>query len=243
MILRYGPYTHEQDEIIFSESKRDELNQGGLPYKRIVTWSIQGQLIGSSATELATKMNALDAAYSRYFFDAVLTDNSGVELRRMRTGTSVSGVRPTPPSYPADRTAFTTYMPYTVSLTAEYPIGPKGQEGGIDPFQLLSFSETIALSGGGPRYVVIQTANTKPQRQMLFSHTPYRAIQSGSAMGRFGYPPIPKPMFPGAQVAAPNITRNGPRREGFKLEGYAISWSYEFESAEPLVGVPNVWVF
>lgn len=243
MKFRYGGASLDQDSFVWSMSKSDEVNQGNLPYRRRVRWNLQGQLNGDSPSAIAAKMATLDSTFSVHFRDAVLTDNDGNILRALYTNQTLSGVRVTSgPDYPSDRNAFNTYMPWSVSLEADYAIGPNGSQNGVDPFFLISFSESLSFSGGGPVWVHVQLADVKPQKQMLYRHTPYRVTQSGSAVGRSAYPPVPPPLFPGSLTRSPSISRTTPRREGFKLEGYSVSWSYEFESAAPMVGNPTLWI-
>jgi hypothetical protein len=106
---------------------------------------------------------------------------------------------------------------------------------------LRSFNETLTFSGGGPRITVVECANVPPQPQVLNLFTAFRATQVGSAVGMFGYPPIPVPIFPAALEESGQPAFTSPSLKGGIYVDYGVSWSYRFISATPMAGLPNQW--
>jgi hypothetical protein len=60
MILRYGSYSHPDNEVTISISQRPTFNEVGLRSGYVASWSIQGMLQGSSVSGLSTKIIALE---------------------------------------------------------------------------------------------------------------------------------------------------------------------------------------
>src|SRR5262249_31358216 len=98
-----------------------------------------------------------------------------------------------------------------------------------------------SFSGGGPVYIHRNAINGVPQKQMVYPATPYRCVQSGSAVGYRGYPTPPPPKFPAALMEAPHLPMKSPRRMGVGYPEYEIGWEYRMESVGPLQAVPTVW--
>jgi hypothetical protein len=84
--------------------------------------------------------------------------------------------------------------------------------------------------------------NTPPQKQKIYTYSTYSATQRGEVVGYRAYPQVPNAIFPNALMKAPVIERQSPRRRGNGYEEFPVSYTYEFQSATPLVGKPNVWV-
>lgn len=241
MILQCGGYRHAQDECEVVINLDREIGPGGETIKIRRSWQISGQLQANDYLSLQIAKAVLEAAYSQPYPDLILWHNDGVTVHdSILNAGSTSGVRITNgPSYPTGKGAEGgTFRSYTITAEATYEAAAANAE------LLESFQETVSRSGGGRRRVVIDTVDDAPVAQLLNRRTKYKATQSGQAVGRYGYPPIPPPIWPGEENEAErSITSVGPRREGRNLTGYSVSWSYVFESPEPLDGLPNVWVF
>jgi hypothetical protein len=241
MILQCGGYRHAQDECEVVRMLDREIGPGGEIIKIRRSWQISGQLQAADYLTLQVAKAVLEAAYAQPYPDMILwhNDQATVHDSILNAG-STSGVRViSGPNYPTGKGAQGgTFIDYTVSVEATY-------EAAVANTELLeSFQETVSESGGGRRIVVVDTVDDDPVPQLLNRRTKYKYTQSGQAVGRFGYPPPPPPNWPGWENEAErSITRVGPRREGRNLTGYSVSWSYVFESPEPLEGLPNVWVF
>ena len=245
MRLIYGSYQHDDGEAAVSINRQAKETEAGIPYALTHTWQIQGQLQGTSTTEVRDKILALERAYAVWNRDLRLVASDGTVLHALPVAGSISGVRVIqPPSFPDGTGAqYTTYRDYTIVVQAEYPYGPAlfdpGSSGG---YLLKRFSETVSFSGGGPKRTVIETINTPPIEQLVASHTAYRASQSGIAIGYLGYPPvnvIAPPLWPRYLAEAPKISRKSAVVQNGVPTDFEVSWSYEFLSPVPLFGGPN----
>jgi hypothetical protein len=113
---------------------------------------------------------------------------------------------------------------------------------------LLDFTETVRSSGGVPGYVTNEAVNgVPPQSAGTVLLTKWTATQSGRAVGLSTYPlPGIAPFVFGATsppLKSQDFGRTTPERKGdvAKYRGYEVAWAYQYESATPLVGVPNLW--
>ncbi|RCS43932.1 hypothetical protein DTL42_18270 [Bremerella cremea] len=241
MYLKWGDYTHPLGEPQIAITRQPILAESGIPVAHNVTWDIQGKLLGNGQADLDGKIAALKSAYAKQNQDLVLLRSDGqsdsqhtLRSAETRGGTwVVSG-----PSFPEGGGAqYATMRTFRLQIQAEVPLA--------DPqTALISFEDTLRLSGGGPLFSHIETAFGFPVRQQLRANTTFRAAQSGSAIGYANYPPVPGPLFGYANlIREPVISRTSPQRVGTAHHHYRITWQYEFESALPLSGSPNVATF
>lgn len=202
----------------------------------MITWRISGQIHADDTSALVTRLIALRAAYSRWYSDLGLYDASGNLTHGLLNRGSTSGVKVVkPPHFPkGDGAQLSTFRDYEIVLEARYPATNQQNP-------LLAFNETLSFSGGGPRRTVVECTNVPPQEQLLTLYTAYRARQSGSATGLYGYPPIPAPIFPGALEVNGEPTFGSPRLKNGRYVNFPVTWNYSFVSAVPLVGLPNAW--
>lgn len=238
MILRYGSYSTADGECSVVISRDAVLNEAGQPYALRHTWNINGTIFGDDTAAVVANLLALERAFAVWGRDLAMLDSAGTVCHSLPSTGSLSGVRITqPPSYPkGDGAELSTFRTYSITATADYPYG-LGQV--ANP--LRSFTETLSVSGGGPRRTVVECAFGPPQPQTLNQFTAFRGTQSGAAVGMFGFPPIPLPIFPAALAEAGQFDHVGGKlRNGIYMD-FGVSWSYRFESATPLIGVPNLW--
>lgn len=215
-----------------------EIGPGGDTLKVRRSWQINGQLQANDYVSLQAAKAVLEAAYAVPYPDLYLWHNDGVTLHdSILNAGSTTGVRITSgPNYPTGQGAQGgTFLDYTIMAEASF-------EATTNADFLESFQETLTEAGGTRRIIVVETVDGDPVPQLLNAKTKYRYTQSGSAVGRFGYPPSPNPLWP-EWLTDRNIVRVSPRREGRNLVGYAINWTYTYESPGPLPGNPNIWVF
>jgi hypothetical protein len=237
MILRFGNYRHDDNEVRLSIDRRAELTAAKVPYVWTTRWTLDGLLVGDDVADITTKINALEAAYKVRGVDAeLLTSEGGVTAHRMLSAASVGGIRVIgPPSYPDGSGAeYTTWRRYSITIEADFPVNPN------DPStQILDWNEVYETSGGGPLYGYTQPIKGSPIRQTIREQTTYKATQSGSAVGYLARPTPPAPIWPGALIEQPRIMKVSPKRNGSGFQEFAISWSYQFEAPFPLNGTPT----
>lgn len=234
--VRYGTYQHQPGEVEYSFQREVLLNEREVAYAYRTTVQMQGLLLADSTDDMNVKVRSLEAAYSRSDRDWVVEqDGQALEVSIYDSNT-ISGVTITGGvSYPTNRNAaYVTILPYEINLTADVIIES-------ELFALRSFEETLRFSGGGPRFLHIETAVGRPVKQLGRRNTIYRAVQSGSAVGLYRRPVVPRPIFPGALVESPETEYDSGVYRGDTLTDLSVSWVYRYESALPLSGRPNVW--
>lgn len=236
MILQYGTFLSADSECTVVIDREAITNNAGQPYALRHTWNIEGQIQAADTPSVVAAMGALERAFAVWGFNLALLDSNGNVCHALPSVGSLTGVRITkPPSYPkGDGAQLSTFRDFTITATADYPY-----IGAINP--LKNFTETLRFSGGGPRVTCVECVNIDPQPQVLTLLTAYRATQIGSAIGMFGYPPIPAPIFPGALEEAGEPAFTAPRLQYGTYVDFGVSWSYRFISPSPLIGLPNQW--
>jgi hypothetical protein len=111
---------------------------------------------------------------------------------------------------------------------------------------IVSWKESLVFTGtGGPVTRWRPSVNTKPIQQQIYPFSTYKLVQTGRAVGHRAYPVQPTPFFayPIEQVDRRRVINEAPTRIGkaqSSLVNYPITWEYYYESASPLVAVPNL---
>jgi hypothetical protein len=240
MYLKYGNYQHAAGEASVAISKERLYSDAGIVRGMRERWDIQGMLTAADAAGLSSAIDALSAAYAIQGQDVgFYFDNGQPTSHFITSGATNGGVRViAPPSFPQGKGAeYSTFRSYAIALEAEW----------LDPeASLLSWSESIRLSGGGPQFAFLEPIAGPPVKQLLKQATTYSARQSGEAVGYTSYPVPPGPLWPAAEhVDRREIRYELPRRMGppgsATYTHFRVSWSYSFEDAGPLLGLPTAW--
>jgi hypothetical protein len=237
MQLKVGAYSFLANSLwVTSQEEVLKTQEANLPYGWRVRLMVTGFLTGTSQSDLTTKQNALQLALRIPNQNIIFYQDSGaISATKLLVANSITGVIIEKVSFPGMRAnEYVNERQFTFEAYAEYPLNPRLN-------YMMSYSESVMTSGGGPIYIHKNALNGIPQKQQLYPATAYVATQHGSAVGYRSYPPFPGPIWPGAQKHAPVITRTAPRRNGYGLEQYTVEWQYTFESASVLVGLPNIW--
>lgn len=236
MRLYYGSYAHDENEATVSITKTVIETEAGTPFEVVHTWAITGRIIADTTAAVVDKLVLLERAYGYWGRDARLVAGDGTVCHSLVNAGSTSGVKvPAPPSYPDGSGAqLSTFRDYQIQLTATYPAF-----GGLGAIR--SWSETLTFSGGRPVRNVMRTKNTLPVVWVDSAITPYRATQVGSAVGVYGYPPVPPPLWPLALVGLEpeRVAHTSPRTQRGRFIDFPVSWAYQFASPVPLIGLPN----
>ncbi len=240
MYLKYGTYQHPPGEASVVISKQGLFSDAGLTRGVRERWDIQGRLQAADQAALTAAIEALTAAYSvqgqnvGFYFD---DDQPSSHL--IASSETNGGVRVVvPPSFPQGKGAeYSTFRNYSLALEAEW----------LDPdATLIGWNERLNFSGGGPQFAFLQPITGTPIKQLLRQATPYRATQSGEAVGYQSYPAPALPLWADAEhVHLREIHYEIPKRMGPSgsptYTHYRVTWSYRFESATPLFGTPTAW--
>lgn len=242
MILKYGTYTHDDNECALVITKTNTLNDAGIPWKTTERWEISGQLNAASQSALTTALTALSTAYSTQGLDLTLYENDGVtpSAHQIISSSTIGGTRVVnKPQFPTSEGAeYTTYRKYTLAVEADYYTTAAGSN-------ILAWEETLTFTGtGGPRTVIIELRNGPPQRQIVSQQTAVEVRQTGRAVGRLTYPRPSSPIWPGFEnqwsrgvsYGAPKTFGEGTNRT---LTEYSTTWEYTFTAPSPLAAYPS----
>lgn len=234
MILKYRTYPHDQGEVSIVIAKRAIETPTGIRIGHTENWSINGILHADDQAALTIALAALQAAYSTNGGDIglYLDDGTTVTAHYINNQDTRGGVRVKDFNYPVgDGAEYSTFRSYQIQIEAEIALTLNA---------IKEWTESLTFTGGGPRFVMLQPLNGPPIRQLVADQTPYQVSQSGAAVGYGSPPPFPAPLFSFAEhrdrrrqtIGTPQF-RNG------QFTDFPISWSYEFESGTPLLGLPT----
>jgi hypothetical protein len=134
-----------------------------------------------------------------------------------------------PPSFPVGEGAqYAGFRDYAIVVQGLVDSGQR-------PGGLIQWDETIEVSGGWPKDVLVQTLNTLPIRQRAAMATPTIVRQAGSATSTIGWPLRPAFLFniqTEAVLLDYNYSKMGERARfvnGVKKGQYFRSaWSYTY---------------
>ena len=239
MRLQYGSYLHDTADATVTISREAVIDEARRHYAQRERWTVQGVLQAASQSALTTAINSLELAYSRDYLDLKLLDADGALTSHYLRGTNaLGGVRVVQgPQYPDGKGAeYSTFRRYEIVLESEYSLA-------ATPANLvIAWTESISFEGGGPRFVYRQPLVEFPQRQQVAVATPFRASQRGRALGLISYPVPALPLWPADEhIDQRAVTRDHPQRVGVFFRHFPITWSYSFESAAPMFGLPTRW--
>lgn len=236
--LKYGSYAFDANATTLTSSSRTRVNEGGQQLSLVRSFSVQGYLSADGQAAVTTAMNALKAALATPYQDlTLLTDAGASSSDLLLNAGSLTGVLVTEgPTFGDSRGAeYATVRSFQFTAQAEYPVTGSQR-------LLVSFTESLSFSGGGPLYAVRRAINGPPQRQLIYPQTEYRCVQQGMAVGYRAYPVPPAPKFPQALRESPDVRQRSPRRMGNGYAEYPVEWTYVFESAGPLSAAPTLWI-
>lgn len=234
--VKYGAYTFPTGTTIPSVSKSWEVDDQGRRTLLRQSWRIRTQLLADGESDISSAITAFEAALDTDGKDLTIYESGGSATpHTIISADTVSGTKVSGLDYPD-----ATGVEYAIQRTAEVTISATFRLEGDDT--IVAFQESLSLSGGGPRRKYRELISGRPKGPyQLAEHTLYRAQQSGSAEATDTYPQPSSPLFPGFESEPPEYSlelvngEDGERR-------YRITWSYRFESAYELVGVPNEWL-
>jgi hypothetical protein len=245
MFIQYGAYQHQIREATIVVSQQPEFRSGievGLRVRYDVAGRIQIDDQGdplANQSAMTAALLSLEAAYAVNGFDFGLYQDDGSPTRHvLLSGATLGGNRVVmSPSYPRGNGAeYSTFRNYTLAIEGLIPNLFAG---------LIEWHETLEFSGGGPQLVWLEFLTGDPQPQLVKEQTTFKARQTGSSLGNLGFVPAPDPLWPASlHEDRTNIRLSNPERiglTGIVYRNYRTEWSYEFEDAAPLDGLPNFW--
>lgn len=242
MQLYYGNYGHALGVPAITISREVVNDAGERPYIERERWQINGLLPNpdGSATTLKAAIDELVAAYSVNGYNLILymPDGSTPSSHALYSSSCFGGTRVVQrPSFPTGTgPEGVTYRNFSLAVEGDISLISPGTS------YTTSFTETLEFNGGGFLDGHLEPLVGQPIKQRRKQNTTYRATQQGEAVGLFGYPPVPPPIWPAALTQPnPKFTLSSPRRRQGTFVDYRINWLYEYESARPIIGTPNTW--
>jgi len=241
MIFVYGSYTHDDNECWFSLDKQVVRGKTGTRTSIRERWTITGVKKAASETLLTAALLDLERAYGRDYQNLLLYGTGNVPTRHglinaeTLTGVTVKSFRYLPgnPQVWGSGTEYVLRRTFQVVLEADR----------LDVEQnVISYHETVQQIGnGGEKFKMVGSLTGPVQKQIVQKHTPFIAIQSGSAVGLLSYPSPPAGMF---RSSLHNELETGSVDSPLKFSPvvnsqYRVSWKYVSESATSLIGGPT----
>lgn len=240
MIFRTNAFTHDLDEVeLAGIGYEATLNNVGRVELIRRTLNIKGKVFGDSPSAISAKLSALERAYpvGGTLSTAGLYENAGTPTTHvLRPSAPGAVIRILNFGYPVGNgTQYATERDYSLTLYLEEPP--------VQSFKtnIIRFRETLSMSGGGPVFDFFRPPRGLPIKFAKHEMVEFSAVQEGEAVGLYGYPNYPPPMFPGALRSPPVLTPVSGSRAGQWGAEWPVAWRYEFGSTEPLRGLPNSW--
>lgn len=233
MILRYGSYSHANNECAVIISRDGTVGEDGKVVSVTERWDIAGQYHADSVSALTAGLRAMERAYQDEKRDLVLkTDAGGATAHGLYNSQTMFGVRVVqPPSYPVGSGAeYTTFRNYTIAVEAEFAVNS-----GL----LLSYREGVTQRGSGAALWTYQFPILgPPQPQILSQYSPVTIVQEGRAVGFGVYPPFPPPMWSTQELGEQRqLSREIPAKGSFER---VATWSYTYLFYAPQDAYPNI---
>lgn len=243
MIFSYGSYRHAVYEAGLSVERTTRFSPAQIERSTVERWTVQGLLQADTQTDLIAAIEQMMEAYGQQGQNAILYLPDGVTPtpHQLISADCIGGVRVMQqPSFQQWRGGeLGLYRSYTLVLEGEIP--------NSDPAAaVLEWQETLSFTGGGPRFVYLETLNGLPILQFVNQSTTFKVSQTGSALGYQAWPQPAYPIWPAAEhTDQRQISRSTPQRVGSGVNAsdvqWRVGWSFQFESALPLSGNPTPW--
>lgn len=235
MYLAYGSYIHAAGMATISIQKSVLRSEIGTRIGYTEQWTIDAYIKGDDVPSLTVLLGILEAAYSFDGYNIVLFNDDGSPTQHsMISANAQGGVRVVSFGYPdGDNTEYVTMRKVQIVLEGRFVSASRSQ--------IVAWSETLSFTGdGGPRFIMQQPLLGYPQKWQVASRTPFYANQSGQAVIMFDYPNPPGPLFPDAEHRdRRQVAKIHPQIINGVFQNYGLTWSYEFESINPLFGNPT----
>ena len=240
----YGSHTSETNDSLIASYTEVVRNSAGEMMERKFRHEVMGYLSADGATvaiiqaAMKVKMDALllDMSLQNRDFIFYMDDGNPSSTYLYNSG-SISGVKVVagPDFIGTTGNERGTQAKFKFAVEASYPLtgAPK----------YLDFHEKLTFSGGGPVFTVRDAIIGPPQRQRVKEQSTWFVTQEGSLEGYLSAVAAPPPpIWPGALIRNPQISRDSPDRRGKGHTKFPLSWRYEFASVFQLFGVPHLWV-
>lgn len=215
-----GGHTFDADELsLVSVAKQSVYSQRGKRIQRQVVMQCEGELLGANSDAIITKIQQIENALkddSKEFRFSV----GGTLAHAMLLNECVSGIKVIQQAFPKHQDGeLATVRTFSFTLQGTYDAVED---------DLVYWEESIEQVGdGGPRFYVLETAESIPQAIFTSNYTAVTYHQAGRAIGYASYPAPPGPVIPSGELRpARRVRRTSGRNLGSAIRFYGRSWSY-----------------
>jgi hypothetical protein len=246
MILKYGAYAHDQDEVgIYGVDFDRILSDLREVRGERVTFMLRGTLISADHATLLTDMATLESTYSTHGQDLKLYEDDGttpahhellqsgtlgdVIVKKFRWIAGTQGMW----GVGAELTRIRSY---------EIVVEGDALDASID---ILKWTERIEETGGNKKWRYIESLTGTPLAQDLVQNSTWRYVQQGMAVGRATWPTPPGPPAGWATYEHQELRKIGkttPRYFGGTSgdqDSFMVTWEYHYSSDSALAGSPT----
>lgn len=240
----YGAYATPMGRARPSGLSVSVREQNGFPISHVWSLTCEVILLADGAANLTAAALALSDALSVPYLNGgiqfTLDDVNWFNTHHwVNNAGSAQGVQPTQFAFPGSPLQYATEQTVTVTLQAEY-------NNASLPISTLRWEETVDIQGEGGAITILRPRwNAVSIFQELTPYSDVVLVQSGTIVGRSGYPSLPSPLIvtPGARLQPATRDRKRPVQAGvFPIE-FQRSYSYTFNlPTHPGTINPNVLV-
>jgi hypothetical protein len=220
--VRLGGFRFDPNSVAVATRKRTTYDAAGLATAEEVTAECSGEFLAASQGAYVALCARLEAACRNPAPGFALYTDAGQVALSLPAATAFGGLKvPEGPDYPqGEGPEFVAKRTFRFVVSATYPtrVGTA--------VQLVSYQQKVRTWGGGRQKTWLQPMQGLPVEQTAATNTPFRATQSGQAVGALGIPPIPPPLWPLALNDNPVIETDPISR--------TVTWEYQFSSARRL---------
>lgn len=203
-------------------------------------WEISGRVIlqtNATQSRMTAALRLLSSDFSQKNPSLVFLEDDGVteSFYKLNASDCIEGPEINANGFPTTANdVYATGVTYTVNVRARRRVG-----GGGSSNPILEFNEQLSNPDGGRVLGFVGGAINFAELQVFQENAPYTYIQSGSAVGLYGHPAPPPPLWPQHQLRRNKPVYLSPRKLGQVNTEYETQWSYEFGHIFPLIGKPH----
>jgi hypothetical protein len=201
-------------------------------------WDIDGRVVlqtNATQTNMTRALRLLQQDYNQYRPDLIFLEDDGIRESAwvLRANECMDGPRVIDSAFPKDpQNVYATGTSYTVSFTARRPVRQARNP-------IISFQEELQPDGGGMLIGYVGGAINYAEQQVFQQRSPWTCVQRGTAVGLFGWPVPPRPIWPQAQIKPMHPRKASPRVLGPIQQEFEVSWEYRFAWPFALTGNPH----
>lgn len=240
MYLRIGSFTRPFNEATASITYQPQYDARNRVIAVKERWAISGRIVlqtNATQSRMTAAIRTLSRDANQVRPDLVFIEDDGVTetALALRAADCVEGPNLISASFPDDSAnVYATGVQYGL----DYEAMRVAQGSGSDI--VTEFQETVANPSGGEVRGYVGGAINFPELQRFRQHAPFEYTQSGTAVGMYGYPIPPLPLWPQFLLRKPEIVRTGPEINGPIPMYFRVDWSYSFGSPFELFGNPHI---